>query len=422
MLRTLADDTTRDFWNGVNNKAARRIPRGVRPNRAAKANAAESPRTAQDRVGMSMAGGAWDPNRAIYIDFESLKQDPPRPGLLGVLTEGEGGRFEQLVLDPTLADGARARPHCRATSLPEAVAEIARRAGSEDRAIVGWSLFERTVIQKTDLPKTVKDGFVARYVNARAVASRWKSVVHPNHKLPKDDAFDTRNRLDRFAELTQYPGVTGLRGKPAAWLRRVTQRMAANDGEYRRLKPTVKSLWHRLLLYNEHDCRALAHIARRVTFELGKWREYEQTRFCIFDAPRAPLCFTVGSKSSRLTGLLDRHGVDRWALITAWNPASVELPREENDRRQEDLHSRLSNYIVIAGQGARRDATEPPEPSLMILGIPRKEAIRLGRSLGQLAVVAGHKGFPARLLPCSPLPKLSWTGPVSVPRPRKTLR
>ena len=29
MIRTLADDTTRDIWNGVNSKAARRIPREV---------------------------------------------------------------------------------------------------------------------------------------------------------------------------------------------------------------------------------------------------------------------------------------------------------------------------------------------------------------------------------------------------------
>ena len=27
MIRTLADDATRDIWNGVNTKAARRIPR-----------------------------------------------------------------------------------------------------------------------------------------------------------------------------------------------------------------------------------------------------------------------------------------------------------------------------------------------------------------------------------------------------------
>ena len=31
MIRTLADETTRDIWNGRNTKAARRIPRDVWP-------------------------------------------------------------------------------------------------------------------------------------------------------------------------------------------------------------------------------------------------------------------------------------------------------------------------------------------------------------------------------------------------------
>ena len=31
MIRTLADDTTRDIWNGVNSKAARRAPRVLWP-------------------------------------------------------------------------------------------------------------------------------------------------------------------------------------------------------------------------------------------------------------------------------------------------------------------------------------------------------------------------------------------------------
>lgn len=31
MIRTLPDDTTRDIWNGVNSKAARRIPKNLWP-------------------------------------------------------------------------------------------------------------------------------------------------------------------------------------------------------------------------------------------------------------------------------------------------------------------------------------------------------------------------------------------------------
>jgi toxin HigB-1 len=32
VIRTFADETTRDIWNGVNSKAARRIPRDLWPN------------------------------------------------------------------------------------------------------------------------------------------------------------------------------------------------------------------------------------------------------------------------------------------------------------------------------------------------------------------------------------------------------
>ena len=184
--------------------------------------------------------------------------------------------------------------------------------------------------------------------------------------------------------------------------------MEANEGRYRRLSAGAKGVWHRLLLYNEHDCRALAHVVKKATFELTKWREYEQTKFCVFDEPRQRFCFTVGSTNARLERLLERHAVDRWAFITAWNPASVELSREDNHRRQAELRSRLSEYIVIPGEGVGRDPSWPPEPGLLVLGIPRKDAIRLGRGFGQLAIVAGHKGFPARLLACSPVPNLSW--------------
>jgi proteic killer suppression protein len=31
MIRTIADDTTRDIWNGVNSRAARRVPRALWP-------------------------------------------------------------------------------------------------------------------------------------------------------------------------------------------------------------------------------------------------------------------------------------------------------------------------------------------------------------------------------------------------------
>jgi hypothetical protein len=50
-----------------------------------------------------------DAKRAIYLDFESIKEDPPRPALLGILVASDEGGFEQLVLDPILAGAAKAK-------------------------------------------------------------------------------------------------------------------------------------------------------------------------------------------------------------------------------------------------------------------------------------------------------------------------
>jgi hypothetical protein len=97
-----------------------------------------------------------DVERAIYIDFESLKEDPRRPGLLGVLTAGNPDRFEQLLLAPALRRAAEAKLHCRAVALPEAIAQIVERAEREDRLIVGWSLFERTVVEESELSALLK--------------------------------------------------------------------------------------------------------------------------------------------------------------------------------------------------------------------------------------------------------------------------
>ena len=48
MIRTLADDTTRDLWNGVNSKAARRIPRALWPIVQRKLDQVDSVTTLED--------------------------------------------------------------------------------------------------------------------------------------------------------------------------------------------------------------------------------------------------------------------------------------------------------------------------------------------------------------------------------------
>jgi proteic killer suppression protein len=48
VIRTLADDTTRDIWNGVNSKAARRLPRELRPNVRRKLDQIDAVRSFED--------------------------------------------------------------------------------------------------------------------------------------------------------------------------------------------------------------------------------------------------------------------------------------------------------------------------------------------------------------------------------------
>jgi hypothetical protein len=112
--------------------------------------------------------------------------------------------------------------------------------------------------------------------------------------------------------------------------------------------------------------------------------------------------------------LLRRHKAATWAFLTAWNPASVELSRAKNDARQDDLKRNLKSagYECLSGEGIGDDPFWPPEESLMVLGISRGKAVALGRHFGQLAVVIGRRGEPARLVPCPVTPKPGTSRPA----------
>jgi hypothetical protein len=80
----------------------------------------------------------------------------------------------------------------------------------------------------------------------------------------------------------------------------------------------------------------------------------------------------------------------------------------ENDARQDDLKRDLqaAGYKWMLGEGIGDDPSWPPEESLIVLGISRGKAIALGRHFGQLAVVVGRRGQPARLVGSAPTPVL----------------
>lgn len=103
-----------------------------------------------------------------------------------------------------------------------------------------------------------------------------------------------------------------------------------------------------------------------------------------------------------LDALLTDHGVSTWAYVTASNPGSRQLSDEDNSARLRELEADVVTLGVRAypGEGVPDDGRWPPESSLLILGIAREDAVRLGRRYDQVAVVCGELGGVAKLVLC----------------------
>jgi hypothetical protein len=116
------------------------------------------------------------------------------------------------------------------------------------------------------------------------------------------------------------------------------------------------------------------------------------------ETPAGLLIIRIGESNTALARLLVAHHVTSWAYLTAHNPGSAQLSAAENDLRQSELRSvvRQSGYVFFEGAGIGDGW--PPEASLLVFGMSAKEAAALGSRFGQLAVVIGELGAPARLL------------------------
>lgn len=127
---------------------------------------------------------------------------------------------------------------------------------------------------------------------------------------------------------------------------------------------------------------------------------YRSTDYRVDDAPGGPFAIQIGELCPELDRLLAAAGETAWAYVTACNPGSVQLSDHENARRMAELKAAVvaGGWQYFRGHGAGRDGSWPPEPSLLVVGIPEAEALRMGRRFGQNAVVAGRAGEAARLV------------------------
>lgn len=130
---------------------------------------------------------------------------------------------------------------------------------------------------------------------------------------------------------------------------------------------------------------------------------YEATTFVV-DGDEGPVPIRINREGTELRRLLETHRARTWAFITAWNPASEELSPLENAGRHQSLLAavREAGLRSLGGRGVPADRSWQPEESLMVFDISKEDALSLGRMFGQLALVTGRCGAPARLVWCRP--------------------
>ena len=113
---------------------------------------------------------------------------------------------------------------------------------------------------------------------------------------------------------------------------------------------------------------------------------YRAAHYRVFADP--PFEIRVGEPSAALDALLASLVADTWAFVTACNPASVPLSAEVNAERMNQLREVLTRFTRYPGEGAD-PAGEWAEPSMLVVGIGRAEAVEVAKAFGQYAILAG---------------------------------
>jgi hypothetical protein len=114
-----------------------------------------------------------------------------------------------------------------------------------------------------------------------------------------------------------------------------------------------------------------------------------------------PFVLKIGAHCPELKELLKVSGVDCAAFLTASNPYSEPLSRDENDVRNQSLADALASrgYYTIQGLGTDPSGSWQSEQSVLVLGITKVDAAAFSRRFGQNAVVwCDESATPSLLL------------------------
>lgn len=125
---------------------------------------------------------------------------------------------------------------------------------------------------------------------------------------------------------------------------------------------------------------------------------YERAEYVVFGIPK--LVLRIGEPNADLDELLGADGATTAAYLTAANPRGEPQTETENEIAAAALHESqtAAGFICYAGEGCDPEGRWPPEQSLLVLGISRKQAERVGRTFEQNAIVFVEKGRAPELV------------------------
>jgi len=125
---------------------------------------------------------------------------------------------------------------------------------------------------------------------------------------------------------------------------------------------------------------------------------YRRALYVVYGAP--DLVMRIGERNAVLDALLDEDGAATAAYLTAANPNGEPRDETANELSCAALHQALADagYTCYAGEGRDPRGAWPAEPSVLAIGVSRHEAIVIGRSYEQNAIVFIERGKAPELV------------------------
>ena len=124
--------------------------------------------------------------------------------------------------------------------------------------------------------------------------------------------------------------------------------------------------------------------------------EYQATVYSA-TTPDGILLLRPGRKNYLLDNILTAFRAKRWAFITAYNPGSIPMSDAINEEAHTELCRMLMRKGLVFFEGEGTSEGWPSEKSVLVLGIGRDKAKKIGRKFTQNSIVVGKKGDATKL-------------------------